>query len=41
MELTVTQYAEKEGVTRAAILKRIKFGKLKARKVGHYWVIKA
>ena len=43
MEMSITQYAEKMGVTRQAILLQIHEGRLpvnvKARQVGHAWVL--
>lgn len=38
-QLSVTQVAEKLGITRQAVLYRIKVGKLKAKKIGKVWVI--
>lgn len=38
--VTVTQYAKKHGISRQAVNKRIKKGKLKAKKVGNYYIIK-
>lgn len=37
--LSVTEYAKKEGVSRQAILARIKRGTLKARKIGQTYII--
>ena len=37
--LTVSQYAAKYGITRQSVLGRIIRGKLKAEKLGKYWII--
>jgi hypothetical protein len=36
---TISQYAKEKGITRQAVLKRIKKKKLKAVKVGSVWII--
>jgi len=36
---TVTEYAKKHKISRQAVLKRINTGKLKAKKVGNYYII--
>jgi predicted transcriptional regulator len=36
---TISQYAKEKGITRQAVLKRIKKDKLKAIKVGNIWII--
>ncbi len=38
--ISVTQYAELKGISRQAVLKQIKAGKLAAEKVGNTFVIK-
>lgn len=38
-EITVSQYAARHRMSRQGVLKRIKRGALRARKVGHYWLI--
>ncbi len=37
--LTVSQYAALTGVTRQAVLARIKRGTLKGRRMGHFWTV--
>lgn len=36
---TIAQYAKRHKITRQAVLKRINTGKVKAKKVGHYYII--
>lgn len=38
--LSVKQYAQRNGISRQAVLMRIKRGKLKAEKVGHSYIIR-
>lgn len=37
--ITVTQYAQKHGISRQTTLWRIKKGKVKAQKIGSVWLI--
>jgi hypothetical protein len=38
--ITATQYAKRHRISRQAVNKRIKTGKIKAKKVGFYYIIK-
>ena len=37
---SVTEYAKKHNISRQATLKRIKTGKIKAKKIGNYYIVK-
>mgnify|MGYP001568263801 CR=1 len=38
--ISVSQFAEMRGCSRQNVLKKIKRGTLKAKRVGHAWIIK-
>lgn len=40
IQLSVTQYAKRYKISRQAVLKRIKAGKIKAERIGNYYIIK-
>lgn len=37
--MSVTEYAQSQGVSRQAVLKKIARGTLRARRIGKYWAI--